>query len=92
MNDLNSKVKALASELGFDDCRIALAKRATHADQFEAWIENGSHGDMQWMERNPNRRCDPREVLQGCKAVRFPIIIQKIIVSPNMLGMMTTTT
>ncbi len=69
MNDLNSKVKALAAELGFDDCRIAHAKRATHADEFEAWIENGSHGDMQWLERNPNRRCDPREVLPGCKAV-----------------------
>ncbi|MFN5868804.1 MAG: tRNA epoxyqueuosine(34) reductase QueG, partial [Akkermansiaceae bacterium] len=69
MNDLNSKVKALAAELGFDDCRIAQAKRATHADDFEAWIENGSHGDMQWLERNPNRRCDPREVLQGCKSV-----------------------
>jgi epoxyqueuosine reductase len=69
MNSLNLKVKALAAELGFDDCRIALAKRATHADDFEAWIENGSHGDMQWLERNPNRRCDPREVLPGCKSV-----------------------
>ncbi len=69
MNDLNSKVKALAAELGFDDCRIAHAKRATHADEFEAWIENGSHGDMQWLQRNTSRRCDPREVLPGCKAV-----------------------
>lgn len=69
MNDLNSKVKALAAELGFDDCRIAHAKRATHADEFEAWIANGSHGEMQWLERNPSRRCDPREVLPGCKAV-----------------------
>jgi len=69
MNDLNSKVKALAAELGFDDCRIATAKRATHADVFEAWIEDGRHGEMQWMERNPGRRCDPREVLPGCKSV-----------------------
>jgi epoxyqueuosine reductase len=69
MNDLNSKVKALAAGLGFDDCRIAQAKRATHADDFEAWIETGSHGDMQWMERNTGRRCDPREVLQDCKSV-----------------------
>jgi epoxyqueuosine reductase len=69
MNDLNTKVRALAAEHGFDDCRIARAKRATHADEFEAWIADGHHGDMQWLERNPNRRCDPREVLPGCKAV-----------------------
>jgi epoxyqueuosine reductase len=69
MNDLNSKVKALAAELGFDDCRIAVAKRASHADAFEAWIEDGRHGEMQWMERNPSRRCDPREVLPSCKSV-----------------------
>lgn len=69
MSDITSRVKALAAELGFDDCRIALAKRATHAGDFEAWIEDGRHGEMQWMERNPQRRCDPREVLQGCKAV-----------------------
>lgn len=69
MNALNSKVKALAQELGFDDCRIAVAKRATHADDFEAWIEDGRHGEMQWLERNPNRRCDPREVLPDCKSV-----------------------
>lgn len=69
MNELVRKVKALADELGFDDCRIAMAKRATHADEFESWLENGSHGDMAWMERNPARRCDPREVLAGCKAV-----------------------
>ncbi len=69
MNGLSSKVKAIAAELGFDDCRIAQAKRATHAEDFEAWIDDGRHGEMQWMERNPQRRCDPREVLPGCKAV-----------------------
>lgn len=69
MNDLTAIVKACAAELGFDDCRIALAKRATHAADFETWIKEGRHGDMQWMERNPQRRCDPREVLPGCKSV-----------------------
>jgi len=69
MSSLNAKIKAVAKELGFDDCRIAMAKRATHADAFEEWIDDGRHGDMQWLERNPDRRCDPREVLSGCKSV-----------------------
>ncbi|WP_338288502.1 tRNA epoxyqueuosine(34) reductase QueG [Luteolibacter sp. LG18] len=62
-------VKAIARELGFDDCRIAVAKEATHAEAFREWIGEGCHGDMAWMEKTPHRRCDPREVLPGCKAV-----------------------
>jgi epoxyqueuosine reductase len=27
------------------------------------------HGEMAWLERNQERRCDPREVLPGCRAV-----------------------
>lgn len=62
-------IKALAREVGFDDCRIAAAAEAEHADSFREWIADGCHGDMAWMERTPERRCDPREVLQGCRSV-----------------------
>ncbi len=63
------QVKSWAAELGFDDCRVATARRATHADDFVEWLEDGRNGDMAWLERNPTRRADPREVLPGCKAV-----------------------
>ncbi len=69
MSGMVLRVKEIAGRLGFDDCRIGLAKRASHADEFEDWLEKGFHGDMAWMERNPARRCDPREVLPGCRAV-----------------------
>ena len=62
-------IKRWAAELGFDDCRIAAAKRATHADDFVEWIDDGRHGEMAWMEKTPHRRCDPREVLPGCRSV-----------------------
>lgn len=63
------QISAWAEELGFDDCRIAKAARATHADTFLDWLGDGCHADMEWMERTPERRCDPREVLDGCRAV-----------------------
>ena len=62
-------VKQWAAELGFDDCRIATAKIATHASDFHEWLADGRNGDMAWLERNPGRRADPREVLPGCKSV-----------------------
>ena len=62
-------VKSLAADLGFDECRIARAAPAAHADTFRQWLADGCHGDMAWLQRSPERRCDPREVLPGCKAV-----------------------
>jgi epoxyqueuosine reductase len=64
-----TQVKTWAAELGFDECRIARANEATHADDFREWIEAGKHGDMAWLERTPERRCDPREVLHGCQSI-----------------------
>jgi len=64
-----AEIKQIAAELGFDDCRIAAAKRASHADTFLGWLGDGCHGDMEWMARTPERRCDPREVLAGCRSV-----------------------
>lgn len=69
MTKNEDQIKAWAKELGFDDCRIATAKRATHADDFDEWLAEGRNGAMAWMERNPTRRADPREVLEGCKSV-----------------------
>ena len=66
---IEGQVKALAAELGFDDCRIAIAKQASHAELFRDWIADGKHGEMAWMEKTPERRCDPREVLAGCKSI-----------------------
>ena len=62
-------LKALAAALGFDGCRIARAARAAHADTFQQWLADGCHGDMAWLARTPERRCDPRDVLPGCRSV-----------------------
>jgi epoxyqueuosine reductase len=65
----NSNVKFIARQLGFDDCRIATATRAPHADRYLKWVDAGHAGDMTWLERNTERRCDPREVLEGCQSI-----------------------
>jgi epoxyqueuosine reductase len=69
MSRIEDQVKSRAAELGFDACRIASARVATHADAFREWIAAGKHGEMAWLERSPDRRCDPREVLPGCKSL-----------------------
>ncbi|MCX6879619.1 MAG: tRNA epoxyqueuosine(34) reductase QueG [Verrucomicrobia bacterium] len=66
---MQGTVKSLATRLGFDECRIARAMAASHGPGFRQWLADGCHGDMAWLARNPERRCDPREVLPGCHSV-----------------------
>jgi epoxyqueuosine reductase len=60
---------ALAKELGFDSCRIARATTPRHAEQFRDWLGRDSAGEMQWMERGAEKRCDPQQVLPGVRSV-----------------------
>src|SRR5438067_4561874 len=60
---------ACANELGFDLCRIAKAVAPPHADAFRRWLSEGCAGEMTWLERNEQRRTDPRKILPGAKSV-----------------------
>ncbi len=66
---MKQQIKQWAKELGFDDCRIAAAKQATHAHAFRDWVDEKKFGDMAWLERTPERRTDPRNVLPECKSL-----------------------
>ena len=33
------------------------------------WLEQGYHGTMTWMARNPEQRSDPTKVLPGCRSI-----------------------
>jgi epoxyqueuosine reductase len=37
-----ANVRFVARQLGFDDCRIAAATRAPHADNYIKWVEEGT--------------------------------------------------
>src|SRR5204863_62153 len=63
------KLVAYALELGFDSCRIASATTPRHAKEFRSWLGDGAAGEMQWMERGAEKRCDPERVLPGLRSV-----------------------
>lgn len=58
-----------AGRLGFDAVGVARAGRAAGADAFLKWIGEGMHAGMGWMEREPERRCDPGLVQEGARSV-----------------------
>jgi epoxyqueuosine reductase len=58
-----------ATALGFDSCRIARATPPRHAEEFRSWLGEGAAGEMQWMERGAEKRCDPRQILPGARSI-----------------------
>lgn len=67
---LSAGVKMIAARLGLEHCRVAaVTGPAPHAAEFQAWLDRGDHGGMEWMAKTPHRRKDPREVLPGARSV-----------------------
>lgn len=76
MNQLEKKetyshiIKAEAKRLGFTDCGISTAEYlAEDAERLKIWLDKGMHGSMAWMERNFEKRTDPRLLFEGTKSV-----------------------
>ncbi len=68
-NQLKANIQFIANKVGFDDCRFSLAATSPNSDRFYEWLAAGTAGDMKWLERDPHRRVDPREVVPGAKTV-----------------------
>ncbi len=63
-------MKQWASDLGFDLVGIARAEPLPdHRDHLLNWVEQGRHTGMKWLANNIELRCDPTQVLPGCKSV-----------------------
>jgi epoxyqueuosine reductase len=68
--DLKTKLVGEARALGFDCAGVtgpdAIAKAARH---FHAFLDDGAHGDMDWLAARPERRTDPRVLWSGVRSV-----------------------
>src|SRR5947199_6048806 len=67
--DVRTQIVTLARELGFDLCRFARADAPEHATQFREWLDRGQGGEMNYLARNAEKRCDPQQVLPKAKTV-----------------------
>ena len=62
-------IVARAKALGFDSCRIAAADSPRHGAEFQSWLRDGAAGEMDWMARGEEKRCDLQKVLPGARSV-----------------------
>ena len=63
-------ISKLALEVGFDACGVAPVHRLDDDAQFmDNWIAQGLHGEMDYLERNCDKRYDPALLVPGAQAV-----------------------
>ena len=63
-------IKQTALSVGFDACGIARAEHLEADAVFlKQWLDEGKHGDMNYLARNFEKRTDPRVLVPGCKSV-----------------------
>ena len=68
---LKREVRAAARACGFDQVGFAPAETPRHAEEYEAWLARGYHGEMAYLAREDavRRRLDPRDALPGCRTL-----------------------
>lgn len=66
---LKQGILTKAHALGFDSCRITRAAPPRHGAEFRSWLREGADGEMAWLGRGEEKRCDPAQVLPGVRSV-----------------------
>lgn len=70
VGDLKAELQRYAHSLGFSHVGIAAAGvLPAERERLQSWLAKGYHAEMTWMERDPERRADPRQVLEGAQTV-----------------------
>lgn len=69
--DIATRIKAKAKELGFPLAGITTPSPPEHFYLYKQWIEQGYHASMNWMasEKALQRRNHPEQVLPGCRSI-----------------------
>ena len=67
--ELKAQLVSFAREIGFDSCRIAACATPPHANEFRDWLAKGAAGEMHYMDRGEEKRCDPQKVLPGARSI-----------------------
>lgn len=67
--ELSARLRAKAGELGFTLCGICPAAAPKHLEQFDAWLNAGYAGQMQYLADRRDAYQHPEHVLEGVRSI-----------------------
>ena len=63
-------IKRKAGDLGFSSCGISKTRFLKEEEKkFEDWLNNGYQGSMNYLNKNFDKRLDPRKLVHGSKSI-----------------------
>lgn len=65
----SEEIKQYALRLGFDACGICAATDSELQARYRQWIGQNCHAGMDYLERNIEKRLDPRQLVEGVQSV-----------------------
>jgi len=63
--NLATDIKSWGAALGFQQIAITDIDLTSYEPKLKAWIENRFHGEMEYMERNHDKRSHPDQLVPG---------------------------
>ncbi len=67
---LSDYIKSNAKKMGFFDCGISKTEHLPQdAEKMEAWLTNGNNGKMSYLEKNKDKRYNPKLLVENAKSV-----------------------
>ncbi len=71
----SQEIKLRAAEIGFSGVGIVpAASLEKEGERLNKWLDDGFHGEMTWLEREPEKRSDPRILFPGARSVIVAIL------------------
>lgn len=68
--EITGKIKEKAIHLGFSACGVSeVTLLQDDVKRLETWLQEGNQGEMSYLERNFDKRVDPRKLVPGAKSV-----------------------
>jgi epoxyqueuosine reductase len=68
-SEIKEGLLSCATAAGFSSCRVATCAPPPHRHEFRQWLRTGAAGEMAYMERGEEKRCDPQQVLPGARSI-----------------------
>ena len=68
--NFTEQIKQKAHEIGFHKIGIARAEiLKDEGENLKKWLANDFHGEMKWMEREPEKRANPNLIFEDAKSI-----------------------
>lgn len=65
----SDEIKQKVLDLGFDACGICRATESGEEERYMQWLQDHWQGGMGYMERNIDKRLDPRLLVEGARSI-----------------------